>query len=149
MDSVTEPHIPPASLGGGVGQDMIDRLLGHREGGAAPALMQNTETNELTFMGLPYRGDANLFLKKDDPQWRQPQMKYEMHVQIFNLADKADLEAYTDICQQVADSKALISFEKLEYDKVQCTWRVLLRWMGAYMQGPTQEPARPSVPKEK
>lgn len=146
MASASEPQI--SSLGGGLSQDILDRLLGHREGDTPPPLMKNTATGEHTFMGLPFKGDPNLMLKKDDPRWRQPQLRYEVHVQIFNLDTPDDVAAYTEVCQKVANSKAMISYEKIEYAEVRRTWQVLLRWMDIYMQGPEQEPARAGPAKE-
>ena len=67
MGSVTEPQI--AALGGGVTQQMIDRLLGAQGLDAQPVLMRNTETKEFTYMGLPFQGDPHLFLKNDDPAY--------------------------------------------------------------------------------
>lgn len=142
MGSVSEPQIPP--LGGGVTPEMIDRLVGHREG-APPPLMQGAD-NSFFFQGLPFRGDPSLFLKKDDPQWRQPQLRYEVHVRVFTLDDKDQLEAYTEVCQQVANGRAMVSYEKLEYDKDRRTWQVLLRWMDVFFQGPDQKPARTDAP---
>ena len=143
MGSGSEPNVEPriASLGGGLSQEMIDRLLGNRGGDQPPPLMKSDD-GKYTFMGLPFEGDPNLMLKNDDPAWRQPQLKYRIHVRIFNLEDETHLRDYIEICQQVADSRVRVSYEKIEYNKEQRTWQVLLRWMDMYMKGPEQEPAR-------
>jgi len=140
VGSESDQRMAGSQLGGGLPPAIVDRLLNL---GAEPAnaatLMRGEDA--YTYGGLPYRGDPSLCFKKDDPSWRKPQLRYQTHVKVFDLANAESLREYEGICQQVADGRVMISFEKIEFDRVLRSWLVLLRWMDVFFQEPDRQPA--------
>jgi hypothetical protein len=129
-------------IGKGLTPQMVERMLGFGQPPVTTgvgALMQGADKG-YTFNGLPYRGEPHLFFKKDDPAWRQPQLKHEVHVRVFCTDVPTDMTEYTAIMQRVADSQVLISFEERQYDPTRRSWVILLRWMDMYFKGPEQTP---------
>ena len=104
--------------------------------------MQDKQTGEHSFMGLPYRGAAGA-LKNDDPHYQQPQYHMDVHIRQFDTTNTEELEAWTKIMQEVADGIAIISVEERQYDPELKGWRILLRWCSPHFDAPSKEPAIP------
>lgn len=100
-------------------------------------IMQSIKGQQLQFMGLPYEGPVP-DLKNDDPDWKQPQYRRRVQVEILNLNDTVDMGRYREISQKVGDSLAVISYEERVFtDSVA---KVLIRWFEPYYAAPTSEP---------
>jgi len=106
----------------------------------APALFKDKDTGDYSYMGLPFRGPPPT-LKEDDPYYQQPVLASEVHIKVFDLTKPDDLTEYTAISQEVADSKAQVSYEKIEYDAELRGWRVLIRWFDQFYRMAEQVPS--------
>lgn len=91
------------------------------------------------YEGIPYRGDQ-IHIKHDDPQHKQPQVVYDMHVKTFDLGDPKQLKEYEDIMQSIASGKAIMSMEQVIYCKDIKGWRVLIRWGDQFLEAPKEDP---------
>ena len=80
------------------------------------------------FEGLPYEGKI-YDRKEDDPDYKQPVLKYTINVRQFDLSKPEDMEDWKKICQQLADGVSVVSFEEKVYDNEIKSWRILIRWM--------------------
>ena len=98
----------------------------------------NQEGGKASYYGVPFRGPTYP-MKQDDPEHRKPQYRSEMHVRQFDLSDKDDMEAYTEIAQRVFNQTSWVSFEEKIYDDDIKSWRVLLRWGDSYYEAPKSE----------
>lgn len=93
------------------------------------------DDGQRTWMGLPYRGPVYDY-KKDDPEHRKPQLKYDARVKQFNLNDDEHIKAYEKLAQALCSGRAVVSYEEKVYDQSINSWRILVRWMEPYAQAP-------------
>jgi len=54
---------------------------------------------------IPVHGHVPM-VKQGDPEWRKPQYRHVMHVQVFDLRKDPELQAYREILQRCADGIA-------------------------------------------
>jgi hypothetical protein len=99
--------------------------------------LSTSANGDKAWQGLPYRGPAFPY-KEDDPIERQPQMRMQAHVRIFNLGDEEDRAAYEENAQKWADQTIQVSFEDRQYDPEEKTWTVLMRWFDLFYAAPEQ-----------
>jgi hypothetical protein len=88
--------------------------------------------------GFPYRGPA-LNLKEEDPDWMRPTLKYDYHVNVFDLSNEKELKKYEEVCQKVADKVAQISVEERKWCEASSSWKVLIRWCDVFYTVPNIE----------
>jgi len=91
-----------------------------------------------SYGGYPFRGKPVLLKDTDDPA-DLLQFNTEVHVRRFDLQDPADLTKYEEICQMVADSRAEISYENIEFITAQANWVVLLRWIESWYSAKAEQ----------
>ena len=89
----------------------------------------------LSFEGLPYRGPVVDF-KDKDPISKQPVMRYEAHVDIFDLSDTDQKKAYQKVVQKLVTDEATMSYEEKEYDAEKKTWRILIVYTDMFYTAP-------------
>ncbi len=80
------------------------------------------------FEGLPYKGPL-IYLKDDDPDDKRPVLVRELKVARFDTSKKDDLAQYQSVCQSIADGRAQLSMEKIEYVPESRNWIILMRWV--------------------
>jgi len=90
--------------------------------------MSETKTIEGTWEGVPYRG-PKIDLKSTDNIESMLKLNQKLHVKRFDLSDAEELKGYEEVCQQINDGHAQLSYEKMEYDETARQWVVLLRWI--------------------
>lgn len=110
---------------------------------AAQHSFMRDSTGDLSFMGLPYRGNIPN-LKNDDPDYKQPQYHFDVHIEQFSSLNEEDMKRWTEIMQKISDGLAFTSFEERQYDQDLKGWHILLRWCEPYFQEPDEEPVTPS-----
>jgi hypothetical protein len=86
--------------------------------------------NQLPYLGSPFNRREN------DPEEMQPTLSYKAHVRIFNLSIEEDLKEYTDIWNRVCKQEIIIGIEERQYDPVEKTWRIFLRWSEQFYTDP-------------
>ena len=77
----------------------------------------------LEYRGLPYDGEKDIIGKDNTPMMRRV-----AKVAQYDLSKSEDMETYASVLQDIADGKALLSFEERIYDPDIKSWRVLIRW---------------------
>lgn len=107
---------------------------------ATPPMMRDKTNNDHKWQGLPFEGRIPT-LKKNDPQYQQPQYKVRVHIDQFVLSLPEELTKYTEVIQKIADGVAFVSFEERVYDQEIQNWRVLIRWCDQYYAASDDEPA--------
>jgi hypothetical protein len=80
------------------------------------------------FEGMPFRGQIP-DLKRDDVERRQPEINYQVHVEILDLSKEEDLKRYREICQIIMNGFGQAAKEDLQYDPDKKSWRLFIRWM--------------------
>ena len=100
-----------------------------------PGTVENETAVLPGYLGIPFRGPVPN-IKEDDPEYKQPQVGSTVHVRVFDLSKKDDLEYYEKVWQMVANGYAMMSAEEREYDESSKSWRIFMRWAVPYAYVP-------------
>ena len=91
--------------------------------------------------GIPFRTHEETVphYKTDDPLSKKPKLTTDMHVDVFDLADKDQRLAMQKILDTCAKGKGYVSQLEREFDKITGGWKVLLMWGEFFLEDPREE----------
>lgn len=84
---------------------------------------------------VPFRGEPQLH-SRDEPTYMRPQTVQDVHVRVFDLSDKKDLEEYQLVCNKVANGRGRFGVVRYAYDRDKKNWRVLAHWILWFKEEP-------------
>lgn len=87
------------------------------------------------YEGIPWKGPP-VHMRQDDPPHLQPKVNYIPHVRIFDLADEADIQEYTEILHRVTLGECVVGHEDIRFDQKTGAWKSLLRWYDQFLTAP-------------
>jgi len=98
--------------------------------------------------GMPYKGPVMSF-KDNDIEDRKPNLKYEFHVNQFDLSKEKHLSKYTEVNNNIANGDAILSYEEKVYDNDIKSWRILVAWSVPYYGAPKSTQNKTDITKKK
>ena len=93
---------------------------------------------EGNYKGLPYEG-PHLNMKKDDPDYKKPQLKATAFARVFKLNDPKHLKEYELVLNKMAEGTAMKSLEEINYESSLSNYIILLRWLEFKYVGPKEK----------
>ena len=88
------------------------------------------------FEGLPYRGPP-IITKDNDPDYKQPQLTYQGHAKVFNMADPEDSALYSELMDKKVRGYIDIGQQRITYDKDLKTYMIFFEWCDIYYTAPS------------
>lgn len=97
--------------------------------------------------GIPHVSPGAGLYKKDDPLSRQPQPGGIVKCKVFDMADEADMEAYTKLASMVYSAakagKMVVSAIDRRFIEKSGSWKIYFEWVELFTYAP---PAVTNVP---